>query len=221
MAKRFLGGGEVASESLIPVGSIISYFPGYFNSLTQHISGVSTIAEINNILPSSWRVCDGSWIGDSSSPVFRGNDTYLPDLTDSRFLRGSSIHGAFGGSQTATLLVENLPAHTHSIASHRHTINHKHSASSSRHNGHTHTHGQRDQYSNGNHLNSDGFASGEFSRTRSKSSSRNGTHSHAITVSSYHGYSGQTALTTRSTGSSTAFSIEPQYMDVIYIMKIK
>ena len=226
MAKRFLGGGEISSDSLIPVGSIVSYFPGYFNSLLEPISSVSTIAEINASLPSSWRVCDGSVVTDSSSPVFRGGDTRLPDLTNNRFLRGSSTHGGFGGNSEISLSLDNIPPHTHTIPSHRHSMAHNHTASSSKAGTHSHT----------ITLSDDGFPNGSGDRTNdyywmsssrgpasTKSTSAAGAHTHTITVATsttvVTGYSGD--LTTRSTGSAALFNIEPQYMDVIYIMKIK
>lgn len=63
---------------------------------------------------------------------------------ENRFLYSSSISGAIGGRSSVSLVVANLPSHTHSASqgAHNHTANHNHSASQSAH-AHTqpaHTH---------------------------------------------------------------------------------
>lgn len=108
-----------------PIGSIVAYSGGYFGngsngSFTSAIG--NSVAAINTYVNPIWQVCDGSALNDSQSPIYNGAGRYLPNLTDSRFLQGSSSAGAIGGENNTTLAVSNLPTHNH-------TINHTHSSS--------------------------------------------------------------------------------------------
>lgn len=131
-------------DVLAPVGTIMAYNPGYYtdglNSGFQVVGpATNTVAGINAFLPENWRVCDGSALNNSQSPIWNNTNRYLPNLSNSRFLMGSTTTGAIGGSSSVTLSINNLPAHSHSIdhdhaaitsgagSSHSHTINHDHS----------------------------------------------------------------------------------------------
>ena len=77
---------EKESRSIgdVPVGGIIAW--------AKSFSGVPNLGE-------SYRECDGSVIVDALSPM---NGQTLPDLTDNRFLKGSTTSGATGGSTTTS-----------------------------------------------------------------------------------------------------------------------
>lgn len=202
-----------------PIGSIIAYNPGYF---TNGINGSFTLvgpatnnaAGVNAYLPTNWRVCNGAELNDSSSPIFNGAGRYLPNLTDSRFLMGSTASGSIGGSAGATLTEANLPSHTHSI-------NHDHGVFSSLSNsvGHTHgidhDHGAFNTSSGGSHthntpsvlgLNSTPFYSGAaynvpggtfygFYGGQYQVAATDSAHVHSIDVPYYSGTSGGESVT--------------------------
>ena len=116
----------------IPAGSVISWLPGYFadgsnGTYTFALGSANTVAAANTYLnPLGWYVCDGAALNLAASPIFVGASRYLPNLTDSRFLMGSTAAGSIGGSNTM--------AHTHDVVDHTHT------GPSHTHTGPSHTH---------------------------------------------------------------------------------
>jgi hypothetical protein len=102
------------TNSQPPVGSIVAYNPGYYTNgsnggFTLVGPSANTAAGVNAYIPSNWRVCDGSALNDAGSTIWVGASRYLPNLSDSRFLMGSTAAGTAGGSNTM--------AHTHSVTS--------------------------------------------------------------------------------------------------------
>ena len=101
----------------IPVGSIIAWSGGYFSAsnnggLYTDVLG-NTILNANNYLSKrGYKVCDGTQVNDSKSPIFNGANRFLPNLTNSRFLQGSTVAGAIGGQTSFSLAATNLPAFT-------------------------------------------------------------------------------------------------------------
>ncbi len=93
---------------LVPVGAIIPFFPGSFGgsgntTYTNRVGAGNTVAQVNTLLNSvGWYVCDGTALNDAASPIFNGAGRFLPDLTDSRFIQGSTTAGAIGGANTYT-----------------------------------------------------------------------------------------------------------------------
>lgn len=140
--KTFVGNISVAgvplNSLLTPIGSIIAYNPGYYTNTTNGgftFVGptANTVAAVNAYLPAQWRVCDGTALNDSGSPIWVGANRYLPNLTDSRFLMGSTVAGTVGGAASTVLTTANLPSHTHNntlsnatVASSTHTHDMKH-----------------------------------------------------------------------------------------------
>lgn len=124
-------GGNIGS---VPVGTIVAWFGGVFtgsgNTNFLKVLG-ETVSEANAYLPSSWKVCDGSELYDTESPLFNQTSRYLPDLTDSRFLSGSTSLGNIGGSNSlldhthtlGTLAINSSGSHTHIQDSHTHIQN--------------------------------------------------------------------------------------------------
>ena len=115
------------NRGIVPVGSIIPFSPGYFDNNANsnfQIEGPAgnTIVEINNFLPDSWRVCDGTAPNDPESSIFNAADRFLPNLTDSRFIQGGIAAGNSGSTNTRTLFATNLPPHTHNM-NHGHSMN--------------------------------------------------------------------------------------------------
>ena len=103
--------------ALTPIGSIVAYNPGYYTNTANSAftlvgPATNTVAGVNAYLPTTWRVCDGAALNDARSPIWVGADRYLPNLTDARFLMGSTVAGTIGG--------DNAMAHTHSVPAHFH-----------------------------------------------------------------------------------------------------
>jgi hypothetical protein len=199
-----------ADNGIVPIGSIISRLPGYFTNGSN--AGYSAIA-ID--LPSSWKVCDGSVCADADSPIFNGAGRYLPNLTDNRFLMGSTVAlaGLIGGNANnqVSLSEANLPAHTH-------TITHTHTFSGST-GGHSvsHTHGVLKHY--GNASNPGYVSGGETINTgaydQTAGASADHTHTYSGTTA------GSSAANSGSVGSGSVFSILPKYLTATYIIRIK
>jgi len=108
------GSGVMTAPAQPPIGSIVSYSPGYFTNgsnggFTRVGPATNTVAGVNSYLPGNWRVCDGSALNDPDSPIWVGASRFLPNLTDSRFLMGSTAAGTTGGANTVP--------HTHSVTS--------------------------------------------------------------------------------------------------------
>ena len=66
----------------LPVGSIISWIGGYFGdgsngSYTRVLGTDNTVAAVNTFIDDyGFKVCDGSAINDSDSPIFNGASRY-------------------------------------------------------------------------------------------------------------------------------------------------
>lgn len=100
----------------VPLGAIVSFIPGVFSSSSN--TGFSTIlgtantpASVNAWLQANgydhWRVCDGASYVFANSPLYNGSNRFTPNLTDSRFLMGSTAAGSLGGTNDRT--------HTHTM----------------------------------------------------------------------------------------------------------
>lgn len=101
-------GGKITGD--IPVGSIMAWLPGYFAN-----SSNGFYTEISITLPAWWKKCDGTAPNDPESPVWNSPSRYLPNLTDNRFLMGSTLanKGSIGGQNSFIISTSNLPPHTH------------------------------------------------------------------------------------------------------------
>ena len=120
--------------SSIPEGSIIAWAGGYFtngaNAGYTHVLGAANSGDAVNALlnPRGWYVCNGGLLNLAASTIFNGAGRYLPNLSDSRFLMGSTA-GDIGGN--------NSSAHTHGAGSYA-GENHDHDAGT--YGGDSHTH---------------------------------------------------------------------------------
>jgi len=97
---------QIESKASIPPGIVVPWMGGYFDdgsngSYTSVEDG--SIGSANTFLDNyGWAVCDGSAKNDSDSHFFNGAGRYLPNLTDDRFLMGSTGNGSVGGSNVLT-----------------------------------------------------------------------------------------------------------------------
>lgn len=206
----------------VPVGSIIPWLGGYFTGATNtgftSVLG-NTAAEVNAALNASgFYVCDGSALNLAGSPIYDGAGRYLPNLTDSRFLMGSTAGGTTGGQNSTTLITANLPAHTHSIdhshGSHTHSINHDHGSAAT--GAHTHTYNLR--------VTSSLVTSGWGGNASELDSFNTGSTTPTIDIPAFTGTSGSATIslsssTSGSTGSGTAIENRPAYLSVFFIQR--
>lgn len=183
-----------AGRGSVPLGSIIAVVPDYANV---------SIPTSGSISVDGFQLCDGAAVNvDAVIGVGTNLGTDMPNLTDGRFLRGSSASGTTGGSATKTLSESNMPSHNHSI-------NHDHPSSGS----HSHNiNGFRESKQPAG-----GFAQAFISSNDDTGSQPTRTltaASNSVNISNFTGTSG-------SKGSGTAFNIEPAYLNVIYLMRVK
>lgn len=90
------GAGTVPLGAIIPVGNVGAW-------------ALPASGEIKD----GFALCDGTAFPSGSHPSFTGN---RPNLTDDRFLNGTTVAfgpGGTGGANTQTLTETNLPEHTH------------------------------------------------------------------------------------------------------------
>lgn len=218
----------VNSIPYTPVGTVLSY------------AGIT--------VPDGWLLCDGSEvnktiysrlfsvIGNLYGTPINNSNFVLPNLAD-RVPVGktnSSSVGNFGGNNTVTLSVSQLPSHTHtgttnSDGSHSHTGTtdtngtHTHTVSDP---GHTHTQTTINDDFNNSGGNPPGFsADSAGSRTWSNINSSttgisinsNGNHAHSFTTSNAGNHTH--TFTTNSTGSDNSIDIRNKYIVLNYIIR--
>lgn len=159
-----------------------------------------------------WGLCDGSAFPGGSFTI--GNK---PNLTDDRFLIGSSIAGS-GGNNTKILVAANLASHRHSQVAHTHSVgsqsaNHSHTIS------HTHYFDRSYTSTNGGNITWQKGASSAPNYRQTTSGSSVGS-SGTISASHVHSVTGG-ATNTGYYGSGTAFDILPNYFKVKFYIKLK
>jgi len=113
---------KMASDSasrLVPAGTVAATVRSSADTGWLLLNG-ATVANANSSYPALWDVVPASWKS--------GTSLVLPNMAN-RMLEGQSTTalGAVGGSNTVSIGTANLPAHTHSLNSHSHTITHTHS----------------------------------------------------------------------------------------------
>ena len=87
------------------------------------------IAFIGGTVPTGWLLCDGAAIPSQYTVLKQLLGDNLPNLTDNRMMYGKNLKSDScinDGLNSLTLLIDNLPAHSHSVtindASHNHVI---------------------------------------------------------------------------------------------------
>ena len=114
------------SDGLVPIGAVIAVGgvfsgpnnTGVFKAAPTSDQNLSTSGLISK---NGFQLCDGKKVAEGANASFLGN--YVPNLTDDRFLKGSSvsgivsgISGANKGDNTVVLGIEQMPAHDHVIS---------------------------------------------------------------------------------------------------------
>jgi len=208
---------EIAKER-VPVGVVIPWLPGYFNSDQSAFTAVSISLEDN------YKECNGAALNDAGSPIYNGAGRYLPKIDDSRFLMGTNtLSGDLRGGNNAMI---HTHAHTHGAPNHTHTDNFSvdnHTLTIAQMPAHTHGPGDgqwftcTDTGTNMDTWESGGSRTAEYPAT---TASTGGGNSHP------HGLSGAVTSSGGSTtdSDSTAASNEenrPKYLSCKYIQRIK
>ena len=202
-SKTILDNGQLdtryyTKDEAMPIGAVIAIMSDLTGSHSIPASGV--------VDATGWMYCDGSTV-----PAGKRLEGVLPDLTDGRFLRGSTVAGATSGSDTFTLGITNIPAHTHSTPNHTHPNSTTSSAGS-------HIHTIRVRYENaGGHGTLIEGADATYPNDHNAvagSMLSAGAHTHTTyTPSGGGGTSG-------SAGSGTAVTHIPKYVNAQYLIKV-
>jgi microcystin-dependent protein len=106
-------------SKLVPAGTIVATVKTSADTGWLLLNG-ATVANADTSYPLLWAAAPASWRS--------GTSLVLPNMAN-RMLEGQSTTalGAVGGSNTVSIGTANLPAHTHSLNNHSHTITHTHS----------------------------------------------------------------------------------------------
>lgn len=209
--KTFVGNVHVAGngKGIVPVGAVIAIA----NSAAWSLPGANAIKD-------GYALCNGQSFPSGSNPAFTGT---MPNLSDERFLQGSTTSGTTGGANTVTLAIANLPAHDHGM-SHTHSIDHDHAQFTTSVGGaHYHSYNANIQHGDGAFVTGESLTSGlqMNGRRRYTDSTNWSDHSHDINVPNYTGTSGGSSISvTGNTGSGNAFDIRPKYFNVVYVMRV-
>ena len=223
----------------IPIGGIVPVIGAF--QLTSN-SGTFTSASLpssGSITDDGFQRCDGAVINNANS-VFNGK--YTPDITDSRFVQGSTSAGGLGGggnngNNTHTISISNLPTHTHDI-SHSHSgttgtvsANHSHGGTTQNAGDHFHAYapyGVSVTFNEGGAGNfrlpytSNGDGAVTFTDNRGSHAHGFGTgNESADHTHSFSSTSSQSATTSGNGGfSNTAIDIRPKYINAVYLIRV-
>ena len=105
------------SLSTVPVGHIMAWTGGYFTNASNG-GYTDVLGDPETYLsPFGYVICDGREFQHASSPIFNAAGRHVPNLTDERFLMGSTTQGSSGGSNSID------SSHVHTTADHTLTIN--------------------------------------------------------------------------------------------------
>lgn len=131
-APSFASTSTPSGGGAVPAGTIVAWTGGYFGSggTTGYtpVLSLDSVAAANAYLnPRGWYICNGAALNLSDSPIWNAPNRYLPNISDERFLMGSTTisSSAVGGSNkmlehTHSLTATAAPeaAHTHSWGGH-------------------------------------------------------------------------------------------------------
>lgn len=85
-------------------------------------SRYATVPTNGEISAEGYALCNGQALSGLAGHELSGSETHLPDMTDGRYLKGSSSSGTRSGSNTTTLTVNNIPSHTHDSGSYKTSV---------------------------------------------------------------------------------------------------
>jgi microcystin-dependent protein len=149
---------NISAAGTVPLGAVIAVVE------YQNVS----IPATETIDSRGFQLCDGANLAVGHA-LGTGQSGKVPNLSDGRYLRGSTVSGTVGGANTATIGSANLPTHTHAVgtlanaaeASHTHAVGtyanaaeaaHTHTKSGSVGAGSSHTHADTISYGAGSSL---------------------------------------------------------------------
>lgn len=225
----------------VPIGSVIPVIGAFSSSGNSGIFTSASLPSSGSITDDGFQRCDGAIINNDLS-VFNGK--YTPDISDNRFIQGSTTGGTVGGggnngNNTHTISISNLPTHTHDI-SHTHTGTTTSQSSSTTSNAGSHVHGvmRSSSTANGNspgaffldanyifqdflnpvpvYFTNSSVLDGSYTLMNSA-----GNHNH--TYSHTHDISTNTqSITTSGNGgfANTSIDIRPKYISAVYLIRV-
>lgn len=205
-----------SNTGVIPLGTIIPVLDAYDNVLPLP-SGT--------VYSDGFQLCDGADLV-SGHLLGGGLSGKTPNLTDGRFLRGSTTSGTTGGASSVTLAIANLPSHTHPVPNHTHSnssvVINKNQWNTNQYS-HVHPQNVTNPISSGPTGRCDYDRDSNDLGFYDHGSNTDGAYvswASANATGTAYGQGGG-ATTTTATGSGTAFSIEPKYLNVKYLIKVK
>jgi microcystin-dependent protein len=184
----------------------MAYSPGFFTDGSNggFTTGLSanTIAAANTELYPTWRVCDGSYLNDSSSMYFNGSGRYVPNLTDDRFIMGDTACGNIGGTSTM--------AHIHSM-SHDHGSFSTYSTTISTSQMPSHSHNTRTNATGVDPSGTKNVLGTDTDGYDTATTGGGGSHNHTLNP----------PYLSAVTGSSTITENRPRFLSTFYIIKVR
>lgn len=207
------------TDLLVPVGSVIPWLPGYFTA-----AGNVGYTAVGVTLPGPWKECNGAALSAADSPILGGSGHYLPDVDDGRYLRGDTAANAgtpTAAASTGVLTSAEIPQHGHGVGTlATSATSHTHADNFSNGNEAAHTHAADTNTGVGN--------AAKFSRVGTTDSDNlsvgagtSHTHAQNGTVTAEAAHTHAVSGSTGNYGTASPAAINPKYLNVRYIMRVR
>lgn len=204
---------EVIASKQPPVGTIIPYMGGYFSDSGN--TGFTSVwgndaASLNaRFNEDGWYVCDGAMLNLPGSPFFDGPNRYLPNLTDDRFIMGSTGAGALGG--------DNTMEHSHGMEHTHNTANFTLSNAEIPNHNHTEHPALWAQIAGTNFVAS---ATAANNQSNTKATGRNDLLTSGTGGGDAHNHGATSAASTDTTDEANYTENRPRFLSCIYLMRV-
>ena len=188
---------------------------GEIKAIYSRLAGTYTIPASGVVDANGYMYCNGAAI-----PSGYGMSGTVPNLTDGRFLRGSTLVGQ-AGSDTITITIANLPEHGHDFSTNTSSSgSHYHTGTTDSQGGHAHS---ASVYNEGAVVGQSGIfaSSGGYARGATAYTSTEAAHGHNLSTNTTANHQHTVSGTTSNIGNGTAITHVPKYVDVKYIIKVK